>query len=152
MFPWDAAEYLTDSESIAAYMTAALETTDPSFIVDALGVVARARGLNNVALDADVLKDDFAVAIGAGGKSETGHSFTRRAGIGVEALRRAGGMMRSAVATYKFEHDGPRVDRSPSMLAQHNDGVRGVWVLGDEMTVGFLGILYQNENRGIGVR
>jgi hypothetical protein len=43
--PFDPAEYLDDSESIAAYMTEALETGDPAFVADALGVIARARGL-----------------------------------------------------------------------------------------------------------
>lgn len=42
--PFDPAEYLDDSESIAAYMSDALESEDPAFVADALGVVARARG------------------------------------------------------------------------------------------------------------
>lgn len=40
---FDPAEYLDTNESIAAYMTEALETGDPAFIADALDVVARAR-------------------------------------------------------------------------------------------------------------
>lgn len=41
---FDPAEYLDDSESIAAYLSDALESGDPAFIADALGVVARAPG------------------------------------------------------------------------------------------------------------
>jgi len=47
--PFDPAEYLDNGEAIAAYMTEALETGDPAFISDALGVVTRARSMNEVA-------------------------------------------------------------------------------------------------------
>src|SRR5271156_1059994 len=40
--PSDPAEYFGNDAAIAAYMTEALETDDPSFIGDGLGVVARA--------------------------------------------------------------------------------------------------------------
>jgi hypothetical protein len=43
--PFDPAEYLDDSDAIAAYMSEALESGDPAFVADALGVVARARGM-----------------------------------------------------------------------------------------------------------
>jgi probable addiction module antidote protein len=49
--PFDPAEYLDTPEAIAAYMTDALETGDPSFVADALGVIARARGMSEVAHD-----------------------------------------------------------------------------------------------------
>jgi probable addiction module antidote protein len=52
--PFDPAEYLDDSESIAAYLTDALESEDPAFVADALGVVARARGMSEVARKAGV--------------------------------------------------------------------------------------------------
>ncbi len=42
--PYDAAEFLTDEETIAAYLTDALESEDPRVIAKALGAVARARG------------------------------------------------------------------------------------------------------------
>lgn len=41
--PYDAAEFLTDDESIAAYLTEALEADDPRCIAKALGAVACAR-------------------------------------------------------------------------------------------------------------
>ena len=43
--PWDAAEYLDDNESIAAYLAEVMEMGDPAHIVHALGTVARARGV-----------------------------------------------------------------------------------------------------------
>jgi probable addiction module antidote protein len=42
--PFDVADYLTDEETISAYLTEALESDDPRFIARALGDVARARG------------------------------------------------------------------------------------------------------------
>jgi probable addiction module antidote protein len=42
--PFDVADYLTDEETISAYLTEALESDDPRFISRALGDVARARG------------------------------------------------------------------------------------------------------------
>jgi len=42
---FDPVEYLTTHEALAEYITAALETGDPAFIADSLGVVARAKGM-----------------------------------------------------------------------------------------------------------
>jgi probable addiction module antidote protein len=41
--PYDAAEFLTDEETIAAYLTEAFATSDSRVIAKALEVVARAR-------------------------------------------------------------------------------------------------------------
>lgn len=41
--PYDAAEFLTDEETIVAYLTEAFETSDPRIIAKALEAVARAR-------------------------------------------------------------------------------------------------------------
>ncbi len=46
---FDAAATLRDSEAIAEYMAAALETQDPSYVSHALGVVARAKGMSEIA-------------------------------------------------------------------------------------------------------
>lgn len=43
-YPFDAAEFLTDDETIAEYLTLSLESDDPREIAQALGAVARARG------------------------------------------------------------------------------------------------------------
>jgi probable addiction module antidote protein len=43
--PFDPAEYLDDNDAIASYMSEALESGDPAFVADALGVVAGARGM-----------------------------------------------------------------------------------------------------------
>jgi probable addiction module antidote protein len=68
--PFDPAEYLDDRESIAAYMTDALEAGDPAFIADALGVVARARGMSEVAREAGVSRESLYRALSVGGNPE----------------------------------------------------------------------------------
>lgn len=56
---FDPARYLDSDEARAAYMTEALETSDPVFIGDALGVIARARCLNQVAREAGLAEDEL---------------------------------------------------------------------------------------------
>jgi len=47
--PFDPAEYLTSDEAIADFMAAAFETNDPAYVAHALGVVARAKGMTQIA-------------------------------------------------------------------------------------------------------
>jgi probable addiction module antidote protein len=70
--PFDPARYLDTSEGIAAYMAAALESGDPAFVADALGVVARARGMTEVAREAGVSRESLYKALSAGGNPEFG--------------------------------------------------------------------------------
>jgi probable addiction module antidote protein len=47
--PYDVADYLTDEETISAYLTETLESDDSRIIAKAQGAVARARGLRRSA-------------------------------------------------------------------------------------------------------
>ena len=51
---FDAARYLDDDEAIEEYMTAVLEPNDSDLLLLALSDVARARGMGQVAKDADL--------------------------------------------------------------------------------------------------
>ena len=68
--PFDPAEYLDDSASIAAYMNDALESGDPAFVADALGVVARARGMSEVARKAGLSRESLYRALSTDGTPE----------------------------------------------------------------------------------
>jgi len=46
---FDPAEHLTSEEAIADFMAYAFETNDPAYIAHALGVVARAKGMTQIA-------------------------------------------------------------------------------------------------------
>ena len=52
--PWDAAETLETKEDIAAYLDAVLEDGDPALLKAALGDVARAKGMTEIALAAGI--------------------------------------------------------------------------------------------------
>lgn len=46
---FDAAEHLADERAIAEYLTIVMEENDPSALAEALGTVARARGMTEIA-------------------------------------------------------------------------------------------------------
>jgi probable addiction module antidote protein len=68
--PFDPAEYLDTPETIAAYLTEALETGDPAFVADALGVIARARGMSEVAREAGVSRESLYRSLSPDGNPE----------------------------------------------------------------------------------
>ncbi len=49
--PFDAADYLTDEDTIAKYLTAALEDPNPDMFLAAVRDVARARGMTQLVKD-----------------------------------------------------------------------------------------------------
>ena len=69
---FDAAEFLDSEEAVSAYLTAALETADPAFIADALGVVARAKGMKQIAEDAGLSRESLYRALSGKGNPEFG--------------------------------------------------------------------------------
>jgi probable addiction module antidote protein len=75
-FPYDSAEYLEDDQAVAEYleeaMKIAMEDSDPSFLAQALGTVARARGMSQIAKDAGLSRESLYKALGAEGNPEFG--------------------------------------------------------------------------------
>jgi probable addiction module antidote protein len=68
LLPFDAARYLTDDAAIAEYMTAILEADDPDLLLLALGDVARARGMAQVAKDSGLGRESLYKALAPGAK------------------------------------------------------------------------------------
>lgn len=68
LLPFDAARYLTDDKAVAEYMTAVLETDDPDLLLAALGDVARAKGMSQVAKDAGLGRESLYKALAPGAK------------------------------------------------------------------------------------
>lgn len=64
--PFDAAEYLDSEEVIAEYLTAAMEDPNPDVFLAALGDVAKARGMAQIARDAGLGRESLYKALGAG--------------------------------------------------------------------------------------
>ncbi|MEA2983226.1 MAG: hypothetical protein QOF91_1300 [Alphaproteobacteria bacterium] len=67
---FDAADYLDSEERQVAYITAALETGDADFVRDALGLVARARGMGEIAKNAGLNRESLYKALGDSGNPE----------------------------------------------------------------------------------
>jgi probable addiction module antidote protein len=55
--PFDAARYLGSPEAQAELLNDALASGDPAYVAQALGVVARARGMTDVAREAGVTRE-----------------------------------------------------------------------------------------------
>ena len=70
--PYDSSEYLDSQEAISAYMEEALATDDPAFIAKALGTVARARGMTQIAKKAGLSRESLYKALSADGNPEFG--------------------------------------------------------------------------------
>lgn len=68
LLPFDAARYLTNDDAIAEYMTAVLEQDDPELLLLALGDIARARGMAQVAKDAGLGRESLYKALAPGAK------------------------------------------------------------------------------------
>ncbi|AWN41207.1 addiction module antidote protein [Methylobacterium durans] len=66
--PFDASEFLDSEESIAEYLAAALEDPDPDLFVAALGDVAKARGMTQIAREAGLGRESLYKALTPGSK------------------------------------------------------------------------------------
>ena len=64
---WDAADYLDSEVRIAGYLDAVLEDGDPALIKAALGDVARARGMTELAAQAGISRAGLYKALGEDG-------------------------------------------------------------------------------------
>ena len=70
--PWDVAEYLGSDEDMAAYLEAALEEDDPALLAAALGDIARAKGMSEIARDTGLGRESLYKALSPEGNPEFG--------------------------------------------------------------------------------
>ena len=89
---FDPADYLDTEERQVAYITAALETGDADFVRDALGLVARGRGMGEIAKNAGLNRESLYKALGQAGNPEfsTVMRIVRALGLTLSARRAAG--------------------------------------------------------------
>jgi probable addiction module antidote protein len=69
---FDVAEYLDTPTRQAEYISAALETGDAAFVRDAIGIVARARGMAEIARSAGLNRESLYKTLGENGNPEFG--------------------------------------------------------------------------------
>lgn len=63
---FDATEYLSNEEEVAAYLTTVLEENDPALLAAALGDIARSRGMTQVAKDSGITREALYKALRPG--------------------------------------------------------------------------------------
>ncbi len=68
--PWDTADHLQTTEDIAAYLEAAFEDADPEVIANALGTIARAQGMTEIARRTGLGRQSLYKALSADGHPE----------------------------------------------------------------------------------
>lgn len=87
MTKFDAAEYLDTDEVIAAYLNAALEDEDPNVFLAAVGDVAKARGMSQLAREAGLGRESLykALAPGAKPRYDTVLKVIRALGVEIHA-------------------------------------------------------------------
>jgi probable addiction module antidote protein len=67
---WDAAEYLKTEEDMAAYLEAALEENDPTLVSAALGDIAKAKGMTDIAKKTGLGRESLYKALSREGNPE----------------------------------------------------------------------------------
>jgi probable addiction module antidote protein len=80
---FDAAEYLDNNEVIAEYLSAAVEDPNLDVFLAALGDVAKARGMAQIAKEAGLGRESLYKALGAGAhpRYETVNAVLRALGV-----------------------------------------------------------------------
>ena len=68
--PWDTAKHLEREEDMAAYLEAALEDGDPAVVAAALGDIARAKGMSQIARDTGLGRESLYKALSPEGNPE----------------------------------------------------------------------------------
>jgi probable addiction module antidote protein len=68
--PWDVIQHLVTEEDMAAYLEAALEDGDPALVAAALGDIARAKGMTQLARDTGLGRESLYKALSPDGNPE----------------------------------------------------------------------------------
>lgn len=88
---WDVVDHLETEEDIAAYFEACLEEggDDPSFIAAALGDIARARGMTQLAKDTGLTREGLYKALSADSNPSLGTILKVVKALGIKLTAKA---------------------------------------------------------------
>lgn len=70
LLPWDPAEHLETEQDTAIYLEAALEEGEPALVIAALGDIARARGMTQLARETGLGRESLYKALSQDGNPE----------------------------------------------------------------------------------
>lgn len=66
--PFDAADFLNDDETIIGYLNAILEENDTGLLLSALGDIAKAKGMTQIAYDSGLSRESLYKALNENAK------------------------------------------------------------------------------------
>jgi probable addiction module antidote protein len=94
---WDVADILKTKEAIAAYLDAVLEDGDPELLKDALGAIARSKGMTDIAKEAGLGRSSLYRALSPDGNPEfaTVASVLKALGLRLSVARESVGRRRA---------------------------------------------------------
>ena len=72
---FDPAEYLDSDEAVAEYLTAVLAENDPALLAAALGDIARARGMSDIAKSTGLAREALYKALRPGAQPQVRHGI-----------------------------------------------------------------------------
>ncbi len=93
---WDVTEHLETEEDMTMYLEAALEGNDPSLIAAALGDIAKAKGMSQIAKQTGLGRESLYKALSPEGNPEFSTILKVVKALGLQ-LHVASGKMESAV-------------------------------------------------------
>ena len=67
---WDPSSHLSTEDDVAAYLEAALQDGDPHLVAAALGDIARAKGMSQIARDAGLGRESLYKSLSSSGNPE----------------------------------------------------------------------------------
>jgi len=88
--PWDAAEHLHTQEDMVAYLNAAFAEGDASLIAAALGDIARAKGMTEIARRSGLGRESLYKALSSDGNPELATVMRVMEALGLRLRVRAG--------------------------------------------------------------
>ena len=111
---WDPATHLRTTDDVAAYLEAALQDGDPQLVAAALGDIARAKGMSQVARDAGLGRESLYKSLSSSGNPELATVLKVISALGLE-------LHVTAVDDAKMTvYPAPQVDRPPPILSIAN--------------------------------
>ncbi|OZI42787.1 addiction module antidote protein [Bordetella genomosp. 5] len=85
---FDPAQHLQTDEAIVDFMAEAFESNDPAYVAHALGVVARAKGMTQIANDTGLSREQLYRSLSEDGNPTLRTVFTVLKALGVELTAR----------------------------------------------------------------
>ena len=85
---FDPADHLKSGQAIADFMCDALETNDPGYVAHALGVVARAKGMGEVARQTSLSREQLYRSFSSEGNPTLRTTLAVLQAVGIQLLAR----------------------------------------------------------------